>query len=250
MEKKISEEEGLRKAIAKVEKEIKMLKRKHDRIVEKHQLEQDLELSEDEEERTEVKEVVKVKEELKFFTYLVENQETLESNIMSEVKEEVMDTEEVEEDEEGDNNEKKDSSSDLDDQLDKIINKQSVNLWANFDDQESDPDDQDEGEEYKGEETEEKDVKPKVEATVNLKEESKVSVVVRSEKEGFEKITIRASRSRTMGKVKRKYMKSMELRPGSSVTFLTPSSIEVADLTAIGLLGGLTLTAIIKETAD
>ena len=249
MEKKISEEEGLRKAIAKVEKEKKMLKRKHDRIVEKHQLEQDLELSEDEEERTEVKKVVKVKEELKFFTYLVENQETLESNIMSEVKEEVMDTEEVEEDEEGDNNEKKDSSSDLDDQLDKIIKKQSVNLWAKFD-QESDPDDQDEGEEYKGEETEEKDGKPKVEATENLKEESKVSVVVRSEKEGFEKITIRASRSRTMGKVKRKYMKSMELRPGSSVTFLTPSSIEVADLTAIGLLGGLTLTAIIKETAD
>ena len=249
MEKKISEEEGLRKAIAKVEKEKKMLKRKHDRIVEKHQLEQDLELSEDEEERTEVKKVVKVKEELKFFTYLVENQETLESNIMSEVKEEVMDTEEVEEDEEGDNNEKKDSSSDLDDQLDKIIKKQSVNLWAKFD-QESDLDDQDGGEEYKGEETEEKDVKPKVEATENLKEESKVSVVVRSEKEGFEKITIRASRSRTMGKVKRKYMKSMELRPGSSVTFLTPSSIEVADLTAIGLLGGLTLTAIIKETAD
>ena len=249
MEKKISEEEGLRKAIAKVEKEKKMLKRKHDRIVEKHQLEQDLELSEDEEERTEVKKVVKVKEELKFFTYLVENQETLESNIMSEVKEEVMDTEEVEEDEEGDNNEKKDSSSDLDDQLDKIIKKQSVNLWAKFD-QESDLDDQDGGEEYKGEETEEKDVKPKVEATENLKEESKVSVVVRSEKEGFEKITIRASRSRTMGKVKRKYLKSMKLRPGSSVTFLTPSSIEVADLTAIGLLGGLTLTAIIKETAD
>ena len=249
MEKKISEEEGLRKAIAKVEKEIKMLKRKHDRIVEKHQLEQDLELSEDEEERTEVKKVVKVKEELKFFTYLVENQETLESNIMSEVKEEVMDTEEVEEDEEGGNNEKKDSSSDLDDQLDKIIKKQSVNLWAKFD-QESDPDDQDEGEEYKGEETEEKDVKPKVEATENLKEESKVSVVVRSEKEGFEKITIRASRSRTMGKVKRKYMKSMELRPGSSVTFLTPSSIEVDNLTAIGLLGGLTITAVIKETAD
>jgi len=32
-------------------------------------------VSQDEEERTEVNEVVKVKEELKFFTYLVENQE-------------------------------------------------------------------------------------------------------------------------------------------------------------------------------
>ena len=230
MDKNISEEEGLKKAIAKVEKEKKMLKRKYDRIMEKHQLEQDLELSEDEEDEAEAKEVVKVKEE------------TLESLIMSEVKEEVMDAEE----EVDDVDEEKDEAeeSDLDDKLDKILKKKSVNLWAGLDES-----DEDDCEEYKGIGSEDKDLKVKVEVKEN-KEESKVSVVVKSKKKGFKKITIRASRSRTMGQVKRKYMKSMKLVRGSSITFLTPSSIEVADHTAIGLLEGITLTAVIKETKD